>query len=653
MTNINIFRQSLKIINSLWLRAGLIYFLGHVTLLESVGLGHVLRSSFHTPWLRLIDKSMTWSLEVFVITWACSEIIETISHESPAPGLDHFKKILREGAWVIVTAIIIPPAIHFIIWLSVGNNALTVEMIAAFLCPGIALWSAYQIIKNKYNSASPEGIKELPFSRSMILTSALILAASFLTCALGLTMQQSIWATPLISILSTQIYFLAFAIFAHKIMARHPAIHQKFTSTKTLILIDPGGSNLLSILSIFLRSHPPFFIVLKSLTPPDYHVLEFIRFFWQERYYRPGALVAISCYTSNCSEAYAIARGFRQHGSKVIIGGPHVSFFPDEALEFCDSVVTGPAESVWETIVHDFENNALKPVYNGNYSPQAQNKTYQYLLHAPVNIASSFIHASRGCKFNCNFCAIPSINGPYLQERSIEEIIALIRHVAQEKKHISFIDNNLFIDPVFTKNLLRAMIPLKIHWFSDISIDVAKDDEALMLLKESGCSSLLIGFEIIPFSKETSRGGKYTYANDYIALARKIQKMGIKIRAQFIFGFEKDTWKSLWRLWVFCLELAPFNTSVSFLTPIPGSRHLEKCINNESIINLNWCRYNMIQQTTSHPNLKQPFLLQKGYLLVVMFIFVTTSTMGRIILCIAIFLALFLFLNISNIKQLI
>ncbi|MCL2201221.1 MAG: cobalamin-dependent protein, partial [Oscillospiraceae bacterium] len=93
------------------------------------------------------------------------------------------------------------------------------------------------------------------------------------------------------------------------------------------------------------KMEPLTIATLKALTPPDVKTM-----FFDDRIeaidYNTGAdLVAISVETYTASRAYKIAQNFRQKGVPVVMGGYHVTASPDEALEHCDSVITGNAEA--------------------------------------------------------------------------------------------------------------------------------------------------------------------------------------------------------------------------------------------------------------------------------------------------------------------
>ena len=74
-------------------------------------------------------------------------------------------------------------------------------------------------------------------------------------------------------------------------------------------------------------------------------------------------LVAISTFTAQIPEAYAVADQLRARGMTVVMGGLHVSVLPDEALRHCDAVLIGEGEAVWPKLVTDAASGDLKRKY--------------------------------------------------------------------------------------------------------------------------------------------------------------------------------------------------------------------------------------------------------------------------------------------------
>src|SRR5262245_7684095 len=90
--------------------------------------------------------------------------------------------------------------------------------------------------------------------------------------------------------------------------------------------------------------------------------------------------VAISFFSGFAARAYAIADAYRALGVRVIVGGPHASYWVDEALRHADVVVIGEAESVWADVLRDLSRGRAKRVYRGTPRPLAGLPTPRYDL---------------------------------------------------------------------------------------------------------------------------------------------------------------------------------------------------------------------------------------------------------------------------------
>ena len=409
-------------------------------------------------------------------------------------------------------------------------------------------------------------------------------------------------------------------------------IEQRFNADREVFLINPMSGGVMDGLAfLFLRGFPPVFVVLKALTPINYKFQAFHRRFWHPRYYKSNKLVAITCYTSNSAEAYRIAKNFRKHGSKVVMGGPHVTYLPDEALMYCDSVVIGEAEGVWKDIISDYENNSLKKKYVGVSKDDFYQEIHQELLNSPAQITKEFLEITRGCKFKCHFCTIPGLSGGRARKKPLSEIVELINKIKHRYKIVRFLDNNIYSDPAYAKELFTALKPLKIKWHTQCTIDIAKNTELLALAKESGCVGLLIGYETFNGSAEKNQRGKFAMADKYLEYTKIIKDMNIKIKAHLILGFDSDNWKSIFRLWKFCFVIRPGVTVISLLTPLPGSKVYFDMLAANRITNLSWRRYAMHDLVFKHDSLNGP-IISRTIILLNILILLTTSTLGLMII---------------------
>jgi radical SAM superfamily enzyme YgiQ (UPF0313 family) len=191
-----------------------------------------------------------------------------------------------------------------------------------------------------------------------------------------------------------------------------------------------------------------------------------------------------------------------------------------------------------------------------------------------------------------------------------------------------FIDNNIYSDPGYVKELFTALRPLRIKWNSACTIDIAKNQETLKVVRESGCDMLLIGYEVSGGSFERNQGGKFAMAQKYIEYTNVLKKAGIKIKGGFIFGFDSDSVKTLFQLWQFCFSVMPWITSLSVLTPLPGSGVYRDMLAQNRIINLNWRSYTATRELViRHPQLDHK-LVTFFFPLIQVFFFLTTSSLG-------------------------
>jgi radical SAM superfamily enzyme YgiQ (UPF0313 family) len=110
-------------------------------------------------------------------------------------------------------------------------------------------------------------------------------------------------------------------------------------------------------------------------------------------------LVAISFFSGFARQAYDLADEYRRLGVRVVCGGPHASYWVEEALEHADSVVVGEAESVWPEVLRDAERGSLARVYHGVAGALTDLPTPRYDLLEPEFVVRRVLQATRGCPF--------------------------------------------------------------------------------------------------------------------------------------------------------------------------------------------------------------------------------------------------------------
>jgi hypothetical protein len=114
-----------------------------------------------------------------------------------------------------------------------------------------------------------------------------------------------------------------------------------------------------------------------------------------------------------------------------------------------------------------------------------------------------------------------------------------------QRKVVWFWDDNLTINRNYIHALLTELKPLKKWWLTQASMDIAKDDKLLDMMRDSGCIGVFLGIE--SFDKESLADAhkRQNKIGNYKTAVAAIHKRGIAVMAGFIAGFDHDTRESI------------------------------------------------------------------------------------------------------------
>jgi radical SAM superfamily enzyme YgiQ (UPF0313 family) len=339
---------------------------------------------------------------------------------------------------------------------------------------------------------------------------------------------------------------------------------------------------------------------LAALTPDEYEVTlhhEQVRPVNVEQDVADGVqLAALSFPTGFALHAYRLAGEYRRHGIPVVMGGPHVTFLPDEASYHADAVVVGEAELLWAQVLDDFRCGHVQRIYRTNDVHDLVGLPMpRYDLIEPAFAVPHVVQATRGCPYRCKFCATATIN-PGFRTRPLDDVI---RDVAAprfpgwlQNKLVWFWDDNLTANRRYVKSLLREMIPLKKWWLTQASLDLTDDDELLGLMQDSGCVGVFLGIETLDAKALKSVSKSHNKVNRYRQAIRKLHDRGITVMAGLIVGFDTDTATSVDSLLDQVRELeidAPF---LSVLTPYYGTQLYDEMLQaGRILLDRDWTYY--------------------------------------------------------------
>ena len=361
--------------------------------------------------------------------------------------------------------------------------------------------------------------------------------------------------------------------------------------------------------------------LLKSLTPPEHEVLlidgnakpmneqQLVQFARDEGV----GLVGIGAMTRMIARAYSVADALRAAGIPVVMGGPHVTELPDEALgrdggpKHADAVALGEADETWPKIVADAAQGQLKEVYEPvdehgkerkpslksypvipwdtieleqfNLIPrmfrnfaERQGSGWKYLNMMPIE-------SGRGCPYGCEFCTVTGFFGDSIRFRTnesvVNELLMLKRRMRKERGKISvfFIDDNFAINIKRTKSLLRDIIAAKaqLPWTAQISANLLRDEELVDLIAASGGKWIFIGMESLDTTNLADVNKNFSKPEEYMAVLNRLAKRDIYAITSFIFGLDNDTPGVAERTLQQIEQWPPGLPVFSTLTPLPGT----------------------------------------------------------------------------------
>lgn len=323
-------------------------------------------------------------------------------------------------------------------------------------------------------------------------------------------------------------------------------------------------------------------LYLAAVTPPGHE----LRYFEAEGDLREPAeiydcdLVAISTFSAQSFEAYAIADRLRARGIKVAVGGLHATALPEEAIDHADYVVAGEGEHAWPQVVAAAERGAGSRIFRAiEFGPVDVKRLpiprYDLLEDRPYNRFT--VQTTRGCPWHCEFCASTVMLSSRYRKRPVADVVRDIRAILAVRPgaFIEFADDNTFVDKEWGKELCGAIAPLGIKWFTETDVTVGEDSELLALMHKSGCRQVLIGLESPGREAlegiELRKNRKAMWNDRYAHAIDAIQSHGITVNGCFILGLDGHDESIFSEVLEFSLARSLYEVQITVLTAFPGT----------------------------------------------------------------------------------
>jgi radical SAM superfamily enzyme YgiQ (UPF0313 family) len=306
-------------------------------------------------------------------------------------------------------------------------------------------------------------------------------------------------------------------------------------------------------------------------------------------------LLGVSAATYTYKNALKIADVAKKIDSDIftVLGGPHVTFTADKTLEqpMINVVVRGEGEYILLDLMKALAGKTkLKTIagisYKSSNTTKIHNPDRPYNLNldalpfpardlfslSSYKIPASII-TSRGCPYNCVFCAAKALSGGQYRIRSPENVISEVKLIYKtiSPDFIFIADDTFTVFHDRTKKIANGFHEMGIRWICESRVNTI-NKELISLLADSGCFSIQFGVE--------SGSQKILDSIKKGITIKQVKKAiqwcfdsGIQPVCSFLVPTPEDTWETIHETEKFMKELKKLGVQifVSLTTPFPGT----------------------------------------------------------------------------------
>jgi len=322
--------------------------------------------------------------------------------------------------------------------------------------------------------------------------------------------------------------------------------------------------------------------------------------------------IGFSATTLAIKRAYELSDYCRNKGITTIIGGRHVSIYPEEGLKHADYIVVGEGELALLSIVTGNEKKGIvkkdplknlddlpiidRSLIDMNFYVKTKDRFQDsYLTFVPLNTLTAGIITSRGCPYNCIFCFNSYRGYPY-RFHSAKRVVDEIKYLLKEYQiqAIFFLDDNLFANRsrlIEICNLIKQE-KLSFIWGANSRVDNL-DEASVIAAKEAGCKQITFGFES-GSQKILNILNKQTTVEKMQEAVALVKKHGLLVTGTFMIGNPKESKADINLTKQFIQNNKIDSYGICITTPYPGTKLFEICQTQgllPSIDKLDWSKF--------------------------------------------------------------
>jgi radical SAM superfamily enzyme YgiQ (UPF0313 family) len=316
-------------------------------------------------------------------------------------------------------------------------------------------------------------------------------------------------------------------------------------------------------------------------------------------------IAGVTGYLAHVVRMQEICREFRRRGVLTVAGGPAVSGSPERFRGTFDVIFLGEAEYTWPQFLREWDEGKHIAEYRQIERPDIADSPVPHwdkVQDVDTAYVTGGVQTTRGCPFDCEFCDVIHLFGRRPRHKPIPAVLEEIKTLEKlGVRRIFFCDDNFYGNPKYMKELLKQLIPLNnsfdkpIGYMTQITINVAQDEEALELLSEANFWQLHIGIET-PRKASLMEVNKFQNAKgDLVQDVLKIQSYGVMIKSLMMVGFDHDDASIFDELYNFLQKACIPSIQLSLLQSYPGTPQTARLLKEGRVIDMD--RYAEMDET--------------------------------------------------------
>jgi radical SAM superfamily enzyme YgiQ (UPF0313 family) len=302
-------------------------------------------------------------------------------------------------------------------------------------------------------------------------------------------------------------------------------------------------------------------------------------------------VVGITLYTATMKEAERIIEQISKFNKPIIVGGPHATLYYNELIDKANYIIIGEAENIIVDTVKNANLNSKGQIIR-SLPPDPKNLPFPDFtsFFGFEDISIYPLLTSRGCPYNCSFCAVRFVSTRKWRPRRVEDCI---EEIIQAKEILTRIESVIIYDDnaMFRKNHIKEFINSYVYNKINLPLTIINiradslDNEIILLLKQAKCPSIGIGVESgHPDVFENIDKGETL--EDITRAAELIKKYKISLSLCFVIGLEGDSLDKTKYSINFAKKLKPDHIYWNMVTPFEGTKIREWYDKNGEVFDL-------------------------------------------------------------------